>query len=156
APRLAPFVDPGLVARAALLAVDLLSEAKHKERLAALARIGSFDLALLDRTNEAARETLEVLRRVDAPTGRGPRPASEATRGDGEDLRRRMMATIEECLDDFEEPHIWLEAIRLADVALDLPFDLRILAHVYQHHRDVLVETASFDARDQTRAAVLA
>jgi uncharacterized protein (TIGR02266 family) len=153
---LPPFVDADVAARAALLAVDLLNEPAHRERLAALEQAGSFDLATLESTKAVARAMLEQSETPAAVTRIDIRGIHVGPIEGVSEIRSRMMGVVERTLDDFEGPHIWLETMRLASGESDWCSDLRALAYLYDSHLDLLSDDAEFDARDITRARTLA
>jgi uncharacterized protein (TIGR02266 family) len=145
-----PHVDPHTLAVHGLLAADRLAQADVFPRVQALGNAGVCDAAHVEELRAAARSLLHALSQWGEA---GDRRSSHLASTEASRLRQRGIEALEQL--DGDDARLWLDVFRLPSGEVDLVFDLRCIARLYEEHADVLrgrLDTAA-EAQAARRAA---
>ena len=146
-----PCVDPRALAMRALLVTDRLGQPDLRTKVDSLGRAGACDPASVDDLRLAARAMIHVLSQLGEPSlARGQRPP-EALHAEALRLRRRGVEALETL--DSDDARLWLGVLGLPFDDIDVVFDLRSLARLYDEYGDVLGATSVAAAQAARRCA---
>jgi uncharacterized protein (TIGR02266 family) len=132
-----PSFDPRALALRGILATDRLAQTDLVRKVDALGQAGVYDPHTLDGLRMAARALLHVVSwRGDPAAGRDS-SAAVVARAEARALMRTGMQALEAL--DVEEVRLWLDVFRLPSEGMNLVYDLRALAGLYEDHGSALV-----------------
>ena len=152
---IAPLLEPQPVALRGLVVADSLTQPERLRKLQLVAEAGVCDLRCIEDLREAAKALLFVLTKVGQPSVEHSAQAPEAIRDEAKFYRHQMADIVEHKLNDFDEARLWLEVLRLGKDDVDLMFDLRVLASLFNEHETLLAEGCDC-AAEAARARELA
>jgi type IV pilus assembly protein PilZ len=151
----APLLEPRPVALRGLVVADCLTQPDRLHKLQLVAEAGVCDLRCIEDLREVAKAVLFVLTKVGQPSVEHSAQTPEAIRDEAKFHRHQMADVVEHRLNDFDEARLWLEVLRLGKDDVDLMFDLRVLASLFNEHEALLAEGCDC-AADAARARALA
>jgi|CZKU01.1.fsa_nt_gi uncharacterized protein (TIGR02266 family) len=134
----APHVDPQALAVGALRVAGRLGQTDMLRRVDALGRAGVCDPRGVADLRLAARSLTYALSRRGVARDLGDSPHASALRTEALGLKRACIETLDAL--DTDEARLWLEVFRLPSNDLELVFDLRSIALLYEEQGSALGE----------------
>src|SRR5450432_731510 len=134
----APHVDPQALAVGALRVAGRLGQTDMLRRVDALGRAGVCDPRGVADLRLAARSLTYALSRRGEARDLGDSPHASALRTEALGLKRACIETLDAL--DTDEARLWLEVFRLPSNDLELVFDLRSIALLYEEQGSALRE----------------
>jgi uncharacterized protein (TIGR02266 family) len=150
-----PLLEPRPVALRGLVVADCLTQPDQLRKLQLVAEAGVCDLRCIEDLREVAKALLFVLTKVGQRSVVHSAQAPEPIRDEARFHRHQMVDVVEHRLNDFDEARLWLEVLRLSKDDVDLMFDLRVLASLFNEHEALLAEGCDC-AAEAARARALA
>lgn len=131
-----PHLDPRALAMRAVLVTDRLGQTDLLRRVDALGRAGACDPRSVDDLRMAARALMHALSKRDDGVETGDAARASVLRAEALRIKRAGLEALDVL--DSDEARLWLDVLRLPAEDIELVFDLRSMARLYEEHRDAL------------------